>query len=140
MKCHYKIQTIFETHTHTCTALCTKLLYHLSTAVNVLPFQLLLCCTFYSTSDISQVHHKLYLYGLDELWFCQQRQDMFLSTKTSRRALAPTQPLPDGYHRLLPPGYSRGSIKLTTHLHLMPGWMSRAIRLLLLLAFVVRTT
>lgn len=45
---------------------------------------------------------------------------------------APTQWVPQA----LTPGYSRGRIKLTTHLHLTP----RAIHLLLLLAFVVWTT
>jgi hypothetical protein len=53
MKCHYKIQTIFDTYT--CTALCTKLFYPMSSAVNVLPFQLLLWCTLHSSSDIP--HH-----------------------------------------------------------------------------------
>lgn len=62
------------------------------------------------------------------------------STQWVPQALAPTQPLLNGYHRLLPLGYSRGSIKLTTHLHLMPRWMSLTIHLLLLLAIVVWTT
>lgn len=67
------------------------------------------------------MYYKLYLCGLDDPWFCQQRQDMFLSSKTSR---APNQPLLNGCHRLLPLGYSRGSIKLTTHLCLMAGYTS----------------
>jgi len=168
MKHHYKIQTIFDTHT--CTALCTKLFCPLSTAVNVLPFQLL-PCTFHSGSDISHLtsalttqetqttvernrintqcaiyasqsshalctktshmlYHKCYLYRLDDPWVSQQGQDMFLFSNTSRTALAPTQPPLNGYHRLLPLGYSRGSIKLTTHLHLTPRRMSQAIHLL----------
>ena len=123
-------------HTHTCTALCTKLFYPLSTAVNVLPFQLLPRCTFHSGSDIPHfssalttqvaayketqitlernrintqctihvsqsshtsctttshtLYHKRYLQGPDDPWFSQQRQDMFLFSRLSRTALAPT--------------------------------------------------
>jgi hypothetical protein len=146
-----------------------KLLYPLSTAVNVLPFQLLPCCTLYTSSDISHLtsaltttqvaayketqitaerntintrcttyvsqssqalctktghkfYHKLYLYGPDDPWFSQQRQDMFLSSKTSRTALAPNQPLLKGYHRLLSLGYSRGSTKMAAQLHPMPNY------------------
>ena len=57
MKHLYKIQTTFDTHTHThnCTALCTKLFYPLSTTVNILSFQLPPCCTLYSSSDISHL-------------------------------------------------------------------------------------
>lgn len=184
MKRHYKIQTIFDTHT--CTALRMKLFYPLSTAVNVLPSHLLPCCTFYSTSDISYLtsalitqvaahkvtqitaernrinthctiyvsrsSHALYRktghkfftnfhpHGLDDPWFSQQRQDMFLSSKTSRTALVPNQLLLNEYHKLLALKYNRGSIKLITRLHLTPRWMSRAIHLLLLLAFTVWTT
>ena len=86
------------------------------------------------------LYHKLYLYGLDDPWFSQHRQDMFLSSKTSRTALARNQLLLNGYHRPLALGYSRWSIKLTTHLHLMPRRVSQAIHLLLLYAFVMWTT
>ena len=128
MKCHYKVQTIFDTHT--CTALCLKLFYPLSTAVNVLPFQLF---TTYSSSDIPHIisalttevaacmetqitvrrnrtnthcicvsvftciMHKnrsqvVSIWAGWSMAHSHQRQEMlFLSSKTSRTALAPTQ-------------------------------------------------
>jgi hypothetical protein len=72
---------------------------------------------------------NFYLKGLDDPWFSQLKQDMFLSSKISRMAQVPTQPLLNGYNRLLPLGYSTGRTELTTNLHLMSSWANRAIHL-----------